>query len=325
MKTEESVEVLTRLGFTGLEAEVYAYLLTELPSTGYRVAQALNRPVANVYKALEALESKGAVVVDQSETRLSRAVPADELLKRLERDFSQRAARARDVLESMKPAPGDSRVYQLRTREQVFERCRAMLRRAESLVIADLFPDPLGVLRVDIEAAAARGITAVVKSFEPARLEGVTVVENPGGPELVERYPGQWLILTVDGAELVIASLAKDRRTIHQAIWTESPTISWIVHTSFAAEMMFCELTNQIAVTNDLDSLKRAVRPFVQPGTRFPREHASDVEATMATLSRCFSQGLAGYQALLRQFGASPPERAGSEANHRRTDTTPDG
>jgi sugar-specific transcriptional regulator TrmB len=305
VKTEESVEALSRLGFTGLEAEVYAYLLTELPSTGYRVAQALNRPVANVYKALEALESKGAVVVDPSETKLSRAVPADELLKRLERDFSQRAARARNALDSLKPAPGDSRVYQLRTRDQVLERCRAMIRRADSLVIADLFPDPLQALRADLEAAAARGITVIAKAFEPSEMEGVTIIQNPGGPELVERYPGQWLILTIDGAELVIASLAKDRRTVHQAIWTESPTISWIVHTSFAAEMMFCELANQIVKTDDLESLKRAIGPYVEPGARFANEPASEVEDHLKVLGRCFSQGLAGYQALLRQFGSA--------------------
>jgi sugar-specific transcriptional regulator TrmB len=308
VKTEESVEALVRLGFTGLEAEVYAFLLTELPSTGYRVAQALNRPVANVYKALEALEFKGAVVVDQSETKLSRAIPAEELLKRLERDFSQRAARARDVLDSMKPAPGDSRVYQLRTREQVLERCRAMIRRANSLVLADLFPDPLQALRVDVEAAAARGITAIVKTFNGGPIPGVTVVRNPDGPDLVERYPGQWLILTVDGAELVIASFAKDRRTIHQAIWTESPTVAWIVHTSFAAETMFCELTNQIAVADDLDSLKRALGQLVERDTHLANEPDSDFGSTMEVLSRCYSQDLQGYQALLQQFGGVEPD-----------------
>src|SRR5262249_31837414 len=151
--TEESVQALVALGFTGLEAEVYAYLLAEAPATGYRVAQSLGRPVANVYKAIEALESRGAIIVDQGETRQSRAVPADELLKRLEREFQSRQAIAKDALAGLKPAPEDERIYQLRTREQVFERCRSMLDRSKALIVADLFPDPLEVLRPGIEAA----------------------------------------------------------------------------------------------------------------------------------------------------------------------------
>jgi len=305
VSTNESVDVLTSLGFTGLEAEVYSYLLSEVPSTGYRVAQALGRPVANVYKALEALQAKGAVIVDQGGTRLSRAVPIEELLKRIERDFRNKTGRARDILASIAPAPPDARVYQLRTREQVLERCRAMLGRATSLVVADLFPEPLRLLRQDVEAAAARGIRAIVKTFEPAEVTGAKVVVNPRGRELVDRYPGEWIILVVDGAEIVIASLAKDRRTLHQAIWTESPVLSWIVHTSFAAEMMFCDLCNRIADADSLETVKEAVRPIVEPGGKYPPTGLKGLQASMAAFAPCFSRDLPGYLTLMEQFGRS--------------------
>lgn len=49
------------LGFTGLEADVYTALLAESPTTGYRVAQALGKAVANTYKAIASLEAKRAV------------------------------------------------------------------------------------------------------------------------------------------------------------------------------------------------------------------------------------------------------------------------
>jgi HTH-type transcriptional regulator, sugar sensing transcriptional regulator len=305
VRTEESVRALTALGFTGLEAEVYAFLLSEPPATGYRVAQALGRPVANVYKALESLESKGAVVVDQGETRLSRAVPSEELLKRLERDYARKAAQARDVLEALKPAPADGRVYQLRSIEQVFERCRSMLSRAKTLIVADLFPDPLAALKPDIEAAAGRGVSAIVKVFGPAEVQGAKLVWNPRGPELVEQYPGQWAIVVIDGAELLIAAVDSQRRTVHQAIWTESPTLSWIVHTSLTAEMMFCEVCGQITSATDVDSLKEAVRPFAETETqRLPKDQRSAVEA-MQPFHQCYSRNLAGFQALVEQFGTA--------------------
>lgn len=305
MPTEESVRALTALGFTGLEAEIYVYLLGEPPSTGYRIAQALGRPVANVYKALESLQSKAAIIVDEGETRLSRAVPAKELLQRLERDFAARAGQARDTLESVKAAPADARVYQLRTVEQVFERCRSMIGRARSLVLADLFPGPLEALREDIEAAAARGVTTIVKVFEPAEVAGTKVVLNPRGDELMSRYPGQWAVLVVDGGELLIAVLDRERRVVHQAIWSESATLSWIVNTSLAAEIMFCELSTEVVNATDLGSLKEAVRPLVEPGGEAAKRPAGDGETgfSLNEYMKCYSLSLPGFRTLLSQLG----------------------
>ncbi|MDO8629132.1 MAG: helix-turn-helix domain-containing protein, partial [Phycisphaerales bacterium] len=72
---EQVIQTLVPLGFTPLEGEVYAILVAESPATGYRVAQAIGKPVANTYKAIESLERKGAIVVDDGESRLCRAVP----------------------------------------------------------------------------------------------------------------------------------------------------------------------------------------------------------------------------------------------------------
>ena len=64
------------MGLNALEAEVYAQLLKESPLTGYGVAKALGKPAANVYKAIDTLADKGAVIVDEGGTRQCRAVPA---------------------------------------------------------------------------------------------------------------------------------------------------------------------------------------------------------------------------------------------------------
>ena len=90
MQQSKSIQTLIDLGFTNLEAEIYTFLLQESPATGYRIAQAIGKPAANTYKTVQSLEKKGALLVDDSEKRLCRAVPADELLNRLERQFSER-------------------------------------------------------------------------------------------------------------------------------------------------------------------------------------------------------------------------------------------
>jgi len=55
MATSPAAELLVPFGFTNLESEIYVFLLGESPATGYRIAQAIGKPAANTYKAIESL------------------------------------------------------------------------------------------------------------------------------------------------------------------------------------------------------------------------------------------------------------------------------
>ena len=68
-------DALVPFGFTALESEIYVFLLGESPATGYRVAQGINKPAANTYKAIQTLQSKGAILVEEGSSRFCRAVP----------------------------------------------------------------------------------------------------------------------------------------------------------------------------------------------------------------------------------------------------------
>jgi predicted transcriptional regulator len=106
---------LQALGFSELEAHIYCFLLTESPATGYRISHAIGKPTANTYKAITALAQRGAIVMDDGESRLARA-------------------------------SGDSRVYQLADTDQALQRARALLARASHVVLIDAFPGPLAAL-----------------------------------------------------------------------------------------------------------------------------------------------------------------------------------
>ena len=94
MASQPTSHPLVALGFTALEAEIYSLLLEEeAPATGYRVAQALRKPASNIYKALESLESKGAVMVDEGESRLCRPIPPEELLRPARASFPATSGR----------------------------------------------------------------------------------------------------------------------------------------------------------------------------------------------------------------------------------------
>ncbi|HVH47199.1 MAG TPA: helix-turn-helix domain-containing protein [Labilithrix sp.] len=244
---EEGIAALTELGFTRLEAEVYAVLVEESPATGYRVAQALGKAAANVYKAVETLSQKGAVLVDDGESRMLRAVPPAELLARVQRDFEKTRASATRALEKLRGAEGDERVYALTSRDQVMDRAEVMLRRARQLAAIDAFPEPLEDLRDLLVATAKRGVTVLVQVYAPADIEGAEVVHSPNGARLRKAWPAQWLNVVCDAREHLLSLSRSERGDVVQAVWSGSAYLSVIYSSGLVAEMKNAALLGAIA------------------------------------------------------------------------------
>jgi sugar-specific transcriptional regulator TrmB len=259
MSSEPPVEALTSLGFTELEARIYTLLLEESPVTGYRVAQALRKPAPNIYKALESLEAKGAVMVDDGASRLCRPIPPHELLSRLERRFQRERARAAQALSDLGVPRQDDRVYRLRSCDQVLERCRAMLGRCREIALVDIFPLPVELIASELEACANRGVTVAVKVYAPVEVQGASVVLDPDGENVLERWPGQWINLVIDGNEQLVGLLSPDIKQVVQAIWTGSAYLSWVFHSALSAEIILAALQNQMEEACTLEDLRRTL------------------------------------------------------------------
>ena len=101
------VNALCELGFTEIEALVYAFLVGSEAATGYRISHAIGKPTANTYKAIASLAQQGAVQVDEGGNRLVRAVPPDELLAGLERRSREKREAARAALRSTATTSSD--------------------------------------------------------------------------------------------------------------------------------------------------------------------------------------------------------------------------
>lgn len=269
----ECVQAVVSLGFTSLEAEVYTFLVQEPGVTGYRVAQAIGKPAANTYKALESLERKGAVLVDEGENRAFRAMPPAELLAGLKRDFSARHERAAETLSKLATPPPDDRLYQLRSRSQVLERCRAMLERAKHVAAMDLFPAVVVELWPDLEAAAGRGVEVIIKTYEPLRVSGARVIVRPRGYEIVDAIPAQLVSLNVDGAEHLLAMLRHDGDEVHQAVWTSSAIVAFLLYNGLINEVSQVAVMQALDKGEDVAGIRRRfeeLRPFHPISSRGP-------------------------------------------------------
>src|SRR5262245_2044037 len=285
MSSKTARAALTAFGFTDLEAEVYVFLLRESPATAYRVAQAIGKPAANTYKAVESLQAKGAVVVDDGESRQCRAIPAGELLARLEHSFRERKRSAARALRSLKAAAGDDRVYQLRSVEQVYARCRHMLDTSRRVAVLDLFPEPFAELRPALQKAARRGVRVAVKAYEPADVPGVDVVVGPHAPATRQRWPGQWLNAVADGRQHLLALLSADGSELVQAVWSGSAYLSWVYHSAAGAELVLAAVEGHLA---------RGGPPALR-------------ELVNAYNARLFGPKLVGYRDLIRRIRRGRP------------------
>ena len=245
------VDALVALGFAGLEAEVYTHLVASSPQTGYGVAKALGKPVANTYKALESLHGRGAILVEEGERRRCRAVPPDELLRQVERGFAGRTQAAAAAFAGLKSVAGDDRVYTLQSRPQVIERARTMLSEARRVALVDAFPAALELVREPLLDAHGRGVEVAVKTYGPVDLPVPLLHVDPGGAHVIARWPGTWLNLVTDGACHLLALLAPDGRSVHHAVYSASAYTSWVYHSSLAAEILLASVETAIEAGDD--------------------------------------------------------------------------
>lgn len=247
---------LKALGFTQLESEIYIYLLGAKPSSGYAISQAISKPAANVYKAINTLESKGAILVDDSKTRLCIPVPADELLNALEHTFKSQKERASKFLHQIERNEDDDKVYRLNKPEQVFEKCRKLLAQAQEYIVIDAFKTVLAPLTSEIETAAARGVKTAIHTYEPVEIKNARTFHNSEGQSIRDKWSGQWLNLVVDGRNFVMAYLSSDLSLVHQAVWSRSRYISWVYHSGLIAEQQLSEIKRQLKQINDIDVIR---------------------------------------------------------------------
>lgn len=261
---------LERLGFTPLEAEVYTFLVGAAPATGYRIAQALGRPVSNIYKTVESLEQKGAVLVGEDhENRIARAVEPEELIARLEGEFQEACRTARARLGPAAESEPDELLYRIVDRRALFERCRRVIRHAQRFILVSACPGPLAELHHDL-AEAAKRIPVLVKAYGPAQIDGVHIVQDPRGQAAIDAGPGQWLELTADGDELIQGVLDHDTGELHLGQWTQNAMLNWMAYTGRWADIVLAAVRAGIDAGEDAPGLRAILdqfRPFATPAS----------------------------------------------------------
>lgn len=256
MKDIEAADLLQELGFTQLEAKIYTFLLRESPATGYRIAQAIGKPAANTYKALENLGKKGAVMFNHDEKRVFRAVPHHEVLSHMERRFKDRKESLLNALSTLSEPPADERIYQISSVDEVFERCRSMLNRVQEIAFIDISPIPLKKLIQDIEKCVSRGVDITLKVYEPVEIPGIKIVEDTLNDQ-VDHWSGQCVNMVIDVAEYIIGEFSTDGTEVQQAFWSCSPFLTLYYQGGIKREIVLDEINHILAKNGPIEDIRK--------------------------------------------------------------------
>lgn len=228
--------LLSSVGFSALEADVYWALLQEPGSSGYRLAQMVGKQAANIYKALDSLRTKGAVLADESTRPTTYVVlPIREYMDAKRRDLENLQEQIEHELEDVASLPAHGGIFELTSVVQVYERCRELLRNAKTVVLLNLDAQPLEELRSELNAAADRGVRVLIKTRAPLPARDMTET----GSAVSDRVPGgaQELAVAVDFKEYVQAFLKSDGSDVEEAIWVRHPLlaskIGWLFQSDF--------------------------------------------------------------------------------------------
>ncbi|MCP4569450.1 MAG: TrmB family transcriptional regulator [FCB group bacterium] len=294
MSIKDYTQPLQALGFTEIEALIYGFLVENSPATGYRISHAIGKQPPNTYKAIAALEDKGAIIVEVGEKKLCRAVPPVELLDNLERRFKQHRREADQALKALTSSPQDDGIYHLKTVDQVIRQSEAMLERARGIVLCDLFPGPFELLSDSLGETAIRGVTVICRVYSKEHIPGVITQQLSEKDPALDAWPGQHINIVIDAEEHLLGLLTRDMKSVHEAVWSNSTFLSCLHHNHLTAEILYTNLKSEQTEMSPAD-----------------KEKLRDISLLAFRPS--------GLETLIQRYRTDPPS-FGPHADKRRTD-----
>ncbi|NMB89043.1 MAG: TrmB family transcriptional regulator [Chloroflexi bacterium] len=240
---EDLPGLLTDLGFTEYEAKTYLALLRQSPLTGYAVARISGVPRSKIYEVLGSLAERGDVLVSYGEPIQYAPRPPQEMIESRRRVVAEQFSAAERGLEHFvdQKMPNDL-IWDIRGREEILYRIREVIHRAGQQILLQVWEEDAPEIREALQEAAGRGVAIAVVAYGNPDFPFARVYSHePGAEEITQEYGGRWMIVSIDGHEIVagVVSMGKDSR----AAWSSHlgivmPITEQIKHDLYIAEML---------------------------------------------------------------------------------------
>ena len=239
------LEKLVKLGFSEYEAKTYVALLRRNPATGYQIAKESGVPRSMIYEVLGKLAARGAVMVLPKESGTKYApFPAGEFLDKLQHQHQKVIDSLKQDLPALDATSNLEYVWNIEGHENIMAKAREMIVHSQKRIYLSLLPEMFPALREDLKHAASRGVRVVVYSTEHLDLPGGRVVAAPDPKKRHSNVEGLWLILVVDGEEVLMGELMTENRA--RASWTGSPLFVFVAEHHLRTDIYLPQVLAQL-------------------------------------------------------------------------------
>lgn len=210
MQPDDVYAALMEVGFGEYDARAYCALLAEAPANGYSVARRSGVPRPKVYECLERLVARGAAVpVETCEDGARVYAPTDPetLIGGIARNMTRACARALDMLETWRAAPGATEVlWRVASVPDLIHRAKALADEARETLHAALWPEEFERVYEHLSGAVRRGVRTALVLY--GAHEGVRELQRLGAGA-IEHGRSKLEYLSILGRQFVLVA---DRR-----------------------------------------------------------------------------------------------------------------
>lgn len=165
IENEKILENLEKIGFGRKEGEVFLELVKNPGSNGSQIAKALGYPRTTVYQNLDILQKKGYInsFLDK-EITLYKAIDLNELFENYKKEVNSATKFLKDELNKVEVNGKQKQFYNLSSFEDIKDRLRVILKRAEKIVYINTNLD-LFEFKKDFRKLKEKGIRVILFSF----------------------------------------------------------------------------------------------------------------------------------------------------------------
>ena len=224
MNDERIESIMTGLGFSHYEAKAYAALVREYPLTGYELARCSGIPRSKIYECIERLNRKRLIMPVGTNPARYVAVPPDELVRRLTKDFKESVSTLESLL-TKEPEPDNVEyTYNLNGYSEIIGKAEKMISEARKELDLSLWDQEIRELQEPIRNAAERGVAVRILSFNGDDMPGFRVFHHRKLKDT--EFTGRWITIVKDESEVLTGQCSGEGGVV--AAWTRNKCLVFI-------------------------------------------------------------------------------------------------
>jgi sugar-specific transcriptional regulator TrmB len=199
------------LGLSEYEGKAYLALLARNPATAYETAHGAGIPTSKIYEVMGKMLARGLVLVEDEGGERKRYVPLDakDFVSGERSRIGETIDRLEEDLKDFEGSLDVSYLWNVRDRESLLERARAILSRTEKEVLLSAATEELESLAPALSECAARGRRLATVRFgeKPMEIPGA-VYPHPIRDTLQAEKGGRGFALVSDSREALIGTIS---------------------------------------------------------------------------------------------------------------------